>query len=551
MGCRMRGLSRPECQFCLYPTWVVVQSGFLSLNFPGQGPYTGRPGSQRRCRAKVKWEMSDEGGSGVNRCLVAAVIAGLLSSLAFGWSDSFEDGVINTALWDADGSRGGGGAYSNVEIIASDGYLQARAKAHVSWRAYGAQAWIRAKQDFNDGQSHLIDFKWQTDVRTVNMQGADLHAIEITDGRTNWPGGLYLWNYPSHQMAGTVQLYQTNGANLAATRWSIVIDGQGKTATLYGGPHATGGVRSICILDPSLPWYIRFITVVGAIAGFPVGPGSHEEDCSLNLYDFAVDESTPLIVPVMLGWSDDFEDGVVNTAFWDADGSEDGHGGFGGFSATATSTLLTSVLDLWDAAYSNVEIIASDGYLQARAKTPKSECTEGAQAWIRTKQDFNDGKSHLIDFKWQADVRTACNPGGLAGLIGQFSSGSVDTANAELHAIEITDGRTNWPGGLYLWCFPGHQMVGTVQLYQTNGANLAAACWSIVIDGQGKTATLYGGPNATGEVRSICDLDPSLHWYVRFITVVGTGPHFSAAKDCSLNLYDFAVDESTPLVGQP
>ena len=108
--------------------------------------------------------------------LFAVVLSCLLVLPAYAFSDDFDDGVINTALWDASGSRGGYGGcgngpgqWFNQEIAAADGYLQARATTPVSpggW-TYGAQAWIRTQHNFNDGQDYLVNFKWEADIQTV------------------------------------------------------------------------------------------------------------------------------------------------------------------------------------------------------------------------------------------------------------------------------------------------------------------------------------------------------------------------------------------------
>ena len=71
--------------------------------------------------------------------LIAIVLLCSLVSPVYAFSDDFEDGAINTALWDAGGSKGGqacgngGGQWYNKEIVAADGYLQARATTPASY----------------------------------------------------------------------------------------------------------------------------------------------------------------------------------------------------------------------------------------------------------------------------------------------------------------------------------------------------------------------------------------------------------------------------------
>jgi hypothetical protein len=204
------------------------------------------------------------------------------------YSDNFEDGVINTGLWVVGGGKGGvagagigPGQWFNEEIIACDGYLQARATTtSLFGLTYGSQAWIRTAYNFNDGNDWVINFKWEAEIETVGQWHADYHLIEITDGRTDWASGLYV--HPQDEvLPGTQQLYLSNGVEVNPIVWSIYIDHETKTATLYEGRDRTGVVHSINTLDETLPWYVRFITTTATSSGFPA------KDCRINLYDFS------------------------------------------------------------------------------------------------------------------------------------------------------------------------------------------------------------------------------------------------------------------------
>jgi len=89
-------------------------------------------------------------------------------------------------------------------------------------------------------------------------------------------------------------------------------------------------------------------------------------------------------------FADDFEDGVINGSLWDVGGEKrswqvhppgDGN---------------------WN--YSHEEIMAADGYLKTRVWGPMSANTYGANAWVRTVYNFNDGQPYAINFTWEADV---------------------------------------------------------------------------------------------------------------------------------------------------
>jgi len=203
--------------------------------------------------------------------------------------------------------------------------------------------------------------------------------------------------------------------------------------------------------------------------------------------------------------TENFEDGVIDTNMWVVGGSNGGNDGPGS----------------GDGQWYNNEITATDGYLQARATTPESGNTFGAQAWTRTVYNFNDGNDWIVNFTWEPDIQT------------------LGEQNADFHLIEITDGRTDWSDGLYV--HPLDKILpGTQQLYLSNGVDFSPTDWSIVIDASDATATLYEGTNGTGTMHPVKTLDEGLPWYVRFIVTTGTSAGYPA-KDCRINLYSFTA----------
>ena len=77
-------------------------------------------------------------------------------------------------------------------------------------------------------------------------------------------------------------------------------------------------------------------------------------------------------------WSDDFEDGVIDSGLW-AWGGEQRDG--------ATN---------WS--ISHTEIVATDGYLHMNVQGSAVGTTAGADAWLRTAYNYKDGNPHLINF---------------------------------------------------------------------------------------------------------------------------------------------------------
>ena len=215
-------------------------------------------------------------------------------------------------------------------------------------------------------------------------------------------------------------------------------------------------------------------------------------------------------------FSDDFEDGVIDTSMW----------AFGG----QKRSYLQMPAGSWD--WSREEITNTDGYLQVRVYGPTSGVTYGHDAWIRTKHDFNDGKSYLVNFTWEAEV---------------VGEGWVD-----FYFIQITDGYTP-ANANYNWPIVNPPAGTTDLLWHDSGGN-PVNCWTL-LDGMAKTsmsikitpdgtAKLYDGPNGSGNLLHQGSLNPNVEWYIRFMVSDATSAGFPAG-DSRLNLYDFsAVSES-------
>jgi len=242
------------------------------------------------------------------------------------FTDDFEDGVIDTSLWAVGGgARGwhadqpigtGSWEYSNQEIVASpDGYFQAHVWGPMSGNTYGAEAWIRTLDNFNDGKNYVINFTWEPGFLDYHNNG---YFIQVTDGYIANPGNYYwmsgsMWPYDTTDpyLAGTTDFLWTPGTtppfsgvyfenmpSIGKVSWSLEINSLG-TACLYDSPDASGSILHEATLDPSRPWYIRFMLHDGTSAGFPAG------DAWFNLYDFTV-VPEPTVIPapgaLMLGW---------------------------------------------------------------------------------------------------------------------------------------------------------------------------------------------------------------------------------------------------------
>ena len=207
---------------------------------------------------------------------------------------------------------------------------------------------------------------------------------------------------------------------------------------------------------------------------------------------------------------DDFEDGVIDPNMWVLGGSKRGCGPPCGGNTGS-----------WDISHNEI-IDPSDGYLEMRVWGPSSGNTYGAEAWVRTSYDFNDGENHTINFTWEPDF-------------------------ADFHYnyffIQVTDGYVSPVNNLHwnLDSYPGtvnllRNTNGTIGKNYENESSPGKLNWSMTIDSSG-IARLYEGPDATGTLHYEGSLDSAYPWHIRFMVSDGTSAGFPGG-DAWLNLYD-------------
>jgi hypothetical protein len=225
-------------------------------------------------------------------------------------SKSSHRSVLDRGLWVTGGGiRGwredaplgdGNWNFSHDQIMdTTDGYLRIRVWGPRSANTYGAEAWVRTVQDFNDGRSHTINFTWEA--RPTIAGHFDYYFIQITDGFIPAQGDLHwpmrrppLKPIQEVDLKGTADLIvtQISGSDSVSpgqslpngfgpATMSIKLEPSG-VARLYDSPNASGRVLHETTLDPDSPWYVRFMVCDGTSAGFSAG------DSSLHLYDFSV-----------------------------------------------------------------------------------------------------------------------------------------------------------------------------------------------------------------------------------------------------------------------
>ena len=214
---------------------------------------------------------------------------------------------------------------------------------------------------------------------------------------------------------------------------------------------------------------------------------------------------------------DNFENGVIDSSMWTVGGSTRAYyGGPGGS---------------WQ--YLNDEVSSPDGYLRNQVMGPTSGATYGAEAWVRTNYDFNDGNNYIINFTWEIDL--------FDNYFNAFK-------------IQISDGYIdpNWDADYWTSnSIPGttdllHRPAGSASFlftYQYPDPNFGKESWSLFIDSLG-SVTLYDSPNAGGSIISQEGLDPASSWYVRFAVIDATSAGFPAGG-LELRLYDFEAKPST------
>jgi len=231
----------------------------------------------------------------MKRSMLILTVVMAISTMAYGLSDDFEDGVIDTSLWVIGGAKrsylqmpAGSWDCSHEEIMDTDGYLRTRVWGPTSGVTYGHDAWIRTKHDFNDGKSYLVNFTWEAEV--VGEGWVDFYFIQVTDGYTP-QNANYNWPIVNPPVGTTDLLWHDSGGNpvncwtllggMAKTSMSIKITPDG-TAKLYDGPNGSGNLLHQGSLNPNVEWYIRFMVSDATSAGHPGG------DSRINLYDFSV-----------------------------------------------------------------------------------------------------------------------------------------------------------------------------------------------------------------------------------------------------------------------
>ncbi len=208
-----------------------------------------------------------------------------------GFSDDFEDSVIDTSLWIIGGrktswsvSYPGSWTWSHDEITDPvDGYLRSRVQGLGSGNSYGAVSWVHTVYNFNDGNEYTLNFTWKAD---VSDDWVNTYYIQVTDGYVysfdENPGGWFRTEGTADLLKGPDapegREYHTDSEKLT---WSIGISASEAKARLYDGPDATGSLLHEGTLDPAKPWYVRFALWDATSSGFPAG------DSRLNLYDFS------------------------------------------------------------------------------------------------------------------------------------------------------------------------------------------------------------------------------------------------------------------------
>jgi len=227
-------------------------------------------------------------------------------------TDNFEDGVIDGSKWVVGGqNRGYAGSpagswqWSHQEITdSSDGYLKARVWGPYTGNTYGAEAWIRTTQNFNDGGNYVINFTWQPDFADAHANG---YFVQITDGYIPTDAPFH-WQYIAGEVPGTTDLlwnqtqtgdwynywYFENQPTPGILNWSIEILASG-TARLYDAPDKAGSLLREESLDLAKDWYFRLMVNDGTSAGFGAG------DAWFNVYDFSVVPEPATLLLLTLG----------------------------------------------------------------------------------------------------------------------------------------------------------------------------------------------------------------------------------------------------------
>lgn len=224
-------------------------------------------------------------------------------------------------------------------------------------------------------------------------------------------------------------------------------------------------------------------------------------------------------------FSDYFEDGSIDTNLWVV----------GGGSRAGNESPIGS--GSWY--YSHQEVVDTDGYLNARVWGPEAGRTRGAEAWVMTTYNFNDGEEYLFNFSWEP---------------------AFDDPHFNIYFLQITDGFIPPIGDIH-WptrnpedtAYPDELAETTNLLWneQPDG-NWYRGWWhfrglpspgrqdqSITIDSSG-TVKLYSEPDASGCLIWESTLNGSAPWHIRFMVTDATSSGFPAG-DARLKLYNFSA----------
>jgi len=195
--------------------------------------------------------------------------------------DDFEDGSINSSIWEYGGQRrgyngspAGSWLWSHNEIVdPSGGYLRAHVSGPYTGNTYGAEAWIRTKHNFNNGQDYSINFSWQPDFAETHC---NQYYLQISDGYI--PGNVPFHWQEDGEPGTTDLLYFESGGHgwdfddisPGILNWSIEILASG-TARLYDAPNLGGALIHEESLNPASNWHFRLMVNDGTSAGFGSG----------------------------------------------------------------------------------------------------------------------------------------------------------------------------------------------------------------------------------------------------------------------------------------
>ncbi len=139
---------------------------------------------------------------------------------------------------------------------------------------------MRTNYDYNDGCSHIVNFRWGADVNAYHVDGYNISITTGSDpvGYNNFYDLNDMWHTDN---ANNTRLYWTisdlglpppnnqGQQDLPPTDWSIWIDAADETATLYQGPNLTGTALPTMPLTAGSPWYLRFYLMDATSAGYP------------------------------------------------------------------------------------------------------------------------------------------------------------------------------------------------------------------------------------------------------------------------------------------